>query len=100
MKEKKDKSITTFGDLEDLFLELRNSRLKKQGSPPETRRILVSGKPSKEIIIKLENNPPLEESNQRRRKKRKEKINEFIVLIFLFGFLFFKFGLFNFHIFS
>ncbi len=51
MKEKKDKSITTFGDLEDLFLELRNSRLKKQGSPPETRRILVSGTPSTEITM-------------------------------------------------
>ena len=25
MKEKKDKSITTFGDLEDLFLEIRDS---------------------------------------------------------------------------
>lgn len=51
MKEKKDKSITTFGDLEDLFLELRNSRRRKQGLPPETRQILVSGTPSKEITM-------------------------------------------------
>ena len=51
MKEKKDKSITTFGDLEDLFLELRNSRRKKQGLPPENRRILVSRTPSTEITM-------------------------------------------------
>lgn len=51
MKEKKDKSITTFGDLEDLFLELRNSRLKKQGLPPENRKILVSRTPSTEITM-------------------------------------------------
>ena len=51
MKEKKDKSITTFGDLEDLFLELRNSRRQKQGLSPETRRILVSRTPSTEITM-------------------------------------------------
>ena len=51
MKEKKDKSITTFGDLEDLFLELRNSRRRKQGLSPETRRILVSRTPSTEITM-------------------------------------------------
>ena len=51
MKEKKEKSITTFGDLEDLFLELRNSRRQKQGLPPETRRILVSLTPSTEITM-------------------------------------------------
>ena len=48
---KKDKSINTFGDLEDLFLELRNSRRRKQGLPLETRQILVSGTPSKEITM-------------------------------------------------
>ena len=48
---KKDKSINTFGDLEDLFLELRNSRRRKQGLPPETRQILVSGTPSKELTM-------------------------------------------------
>ncbi len=51
MKEKKDKSITTFGDLEDLFLELRNSRRRKQGLSPETRQILVSRTPSTEITM-------------------------------------------------
>ena len=51
MKEKKDKFITTFGDLEDLFLELRNSRRRKQGLPPETRKILVSRTPSIEITM-------------------------------------------------
>jgi len=51
MKEKKDKSITTFGDLEDLFLELRNLRRRKQGLPSETRRILVSRTPSTEITM-------------------------------------------------
>ena len=51
MKEKKDKSITTFGDLEDLFLELRNSRRREQGLPPETRQILVSRTPSTEITM-------------------------------------------------
>jgi len=50
MKEKKDKFITTFGGLEDLFLELRNSRRKKHGLPPEHRQILVS-RTSKEITM-------------------------------------------------
>ena len=51
MKEKKDKSITTFGDLEDLFLELRNSRRQNQGLSPENRQILVSRTPSTEITM-------------------------------------------------
>ena len=51
MKEKKDKSVTTFGDLEELFLELRNSRRQKQGLPPENRKILVSRTPSTEISM-------------------------------------------------